>query len=356
MPTYEMLWDCGSCGTRKLLGKTHRRCPQCGAAQDARKRYFPPEGEEVAVEGHVYVGIDWACGACRTPNSRAAEFCVNCGHPRDGNADVALVTPSGLPTAETPSQDTAPAEADLPPSPQVPHRFAYAEESSENEASPPPPSPPRRWPRIAGGISAALASFFAVAMLWTENVEVVVTRHDWVREIEIERMAARAESAWCDSMPGDAYGVSRSREQRGTREVADGEECDNVRRDNGDGTFSTSRECRTRYRSEPVYDDRCRYTVNRWGLERTAKSSGAGLIQERTWPAFHVSGGSCMGCEREGQRREKLTVAMRGREDGARSWTCEIDDRRWRALGDGQWTRIKVRVITGSAVCDSLQP
>ena len=45
---FEMLWDCGFCGTGQLLGKTNRYCPSCGAPQDETKRYFPPPGKEVA--------------------------------------------------------------------------------------------------------------------------------------------------------------------------------------------------------------------------------------------------------------------------------------------------------------------
>jgi hypothetical protein len=33
-PTYEMFWDCGFCGTTRLLGKTHRHCPGCGWSLD----------------------------------------------------------------------------------------------------------------------------------------------------------------------------------------------------------------------------------------------------------------------------------------------------------------------------------
>ena len=53
---YEMFWDCPYCGTAELLGKTHRHCPACGAAQDAEARYFPPEDRKVAVEDHVRAG------------------------------------------------------------------------------------------------------------------------------------------------------------------------------------------------------------------------------------------------------------------------------------------------------------
>ncbi len=355
MPTYEMLWDCTSCGTRKLLGKSHRRCPNCGAAQDAKKRYFPPPGEEVAVEGHVFVGVDWTCGACQTPNSRAAGFCVNCGNPREGNADVRLVTDG---PAEGGGEPSTAATAAEPEPLRPPPSFRFAAETREiEEAAQKTESVPRRrkW-GLAAAAAALSAAFMTVTMFWTKDVEVVMERHEWVREIDVERMAARAESAWCDSMPGDAYNVSRTREERSRNQVADGEECHDVRRDNGDGTFSTSTECSTKYRSEPVYDDRCHFTVNRWGLERTARNTGNGLSPEPSWPSTFMRAGSCLGCEKEGARREILTVVIRSRADRGRKWRCDIDPQRWRALGDGQWLTIKVRVITGGAVCDSVVP
>ena len=38
---FEMLWDCASCDTKNLLGKTNRFCPVCGAPQDPKRRRFP---------------------------------------------------------------------------------------------------------------------------------------------------------------------------------------------------------------------------------------------------------------------------------------------------------------------------
>ena len=29
-PVFEMLWDCSYCSAKKLLGLTHRHCPNCG--------------------------------------------------------------------------------------------------------------------------------------------------------------------------------------------------------------------------------------------------------------------------------------------------------------------------------------
>ena len=80
---YQMLWDCPACDTPKLLGLTHRHCPACGSPQDPASRYFPPEGEEIAVEDHQYAGADRVCGACDTPSAAIAEFCGGCGSPMD---------------------------------------------------------------------------------------------------------------------------------------------------------------------------------------------------------------------------------------------------------------------------------
>ena len=69
---YEMFWDCASCGTSRLLGKSHRHCPACGAPQDPARRYFPAESEKVAVHDHRFVGVDRVCSACETANAWAS--------------------------------------------------------------------------------------------------------------------------------------------------------------------------------------------------------------------------------------------------------------------------------------------
>ena len=320
MTAYEMLWDCTSCGTKKLLGKSHRRCPHCGAPQDPASRYFPPEGEEVEAAGHVYVGADWRCAACETPNSRAADFCVNCGNHKDGNAAVKLVV-------DAPAPVVAAAAA----------------------------AKPRRWPLVVGAVVVCLVVFAIVAAVWKRDVQVQIVEHSWTRSIDVERLDPRSESAWCDSMPGDAYSVSRSREVRSHRQIPDGETCTTSRVDNGDGTFRNERKCSPKYRSEPVYGDKCHYTVDRWGVARTLKSGG-GLQQARAWPAVSLGRtGTCRGCEREGPRREVLTLALRDARDAGKTWRCDVDDARWQGLRDGDMRPMKVRVIGGGADCDSLR-
>jgi len=71
-PVYEMVWDCRYCTAKKLLGLTHRHCPNCGAQQDPNARYFPLDHEKVAVQNHEFVGADMQCRYCGGASSKSA--------------------------------------------------------------------------------------------------------------------------------------------------------------------------------------------------------------------------------------------------------------------------------------------
>jgi hypothetical protein len=139
---------------------------------------------------------------------------------------------------------------------------------------------------------------------------------------------------------------------RSHRNVPDGQDCRDRHVDKGDGTFTVKRECSTKYRSEPVYADKCHFTVDRWRLARTEKATG-GLAMTPTWPALRLAAGVGRGAERQAERRERFVVALRD----ARSGTvhdCAFPEDRWRAIAPGSRHGMKVRMI-GVAVCDSLQ-
>jgi len=313
--TYEMFWDCEFCGAEKLLGKTHRYCPGCGAPQNPGKRYFPPPGEEVAVEDHRYVGADRVCGNCDTPNAAATEFCVSCGAP-----------------------------------------LTEAAEARRIQDGPPPEAPEPGKKSRKGLIGAALAGIAAVIgglFFWTQDVSVSVAGHRWEREIKIEAYGPQSDSAWCDQMPASAYDVSRSREVRDHRRVPDGETCSSRRVDQGDGTYRTEQVCETKYREEPIYDDRCRYTVDRWDYARSVNV--AGTDRDPHWPEFSLNGAgrSCHGCEREGDRVDRYILALSGEGE---TFDCSVDEALWQqAAPRSRWV-MEVGAVMGEARCGSLEP
>lgn len=321
---YEMFWDCDYCGTKGLLAKTNRHCPACGAPQDADRRYFPPEGKEVEVHNHTFDGADKLCAACKTANGAKANNCRNCGNAMDGSKQVDLKpegtnrpTPRGKRPAVTPVVE----KKGIP-------KWAYA--------------------------VGVLLVMILVTVFWKKEVKVEVMGHAWERTIEVERFGPKSESEWCSSMPHDAYSVRRSREVRSHKDVPDGQECRVERKDRGDGTYEKKEVCKTKYRKEPVYDDKCHYTVDRWTHGRTERSGGAGFSPAPAWPAVVLARtGTCHGCEREGARGAHYWVELQAAKD---SYRCDVGEGNWQRYQVGDHLPLKVRVVTGGADCSSIHP
>jgi hypothetical protein len=347
--TYQMLWDCPFCGTKKLLGLDHRHCPSCGATQDPEWRYFPSDDEKIAVEDHEFTGADKNCPACGTANSSKTAFCVNCGSPMDGSA--AVKTRSDQVQAE----GTAFADEGA--------KAAQEDFKAQKTAAraPQAETPPKKKKKskvgcVVGclvlGLLAVLV-LVAVAVLWKKPASVAVVGHSWERTIDIEEYRSVSESEWCDSKPSDAYSVRKESKVRSHNKVPDGEDCSTRRVDNGDGTFSEKRECKPKYREEPVYDDWCSYSVDRWKKDRTVRADGSTLSETPAWPVVKLSRtGTCKGCEREGPRGETYTVRFASPE--GKSHTCDFSQTQWATYAAGSEYESKVGVLTGKLDCGGL--
>jgi hypothetical protein len=344
--TYEMLWDCEYCGTKKLLGHTHRFCPHCGAQQNPDKRYFPSDDEKVAVKDHVYYGVDVTCAACQTLNSANSDFCTNCGSPLSDAKKAEVL-------AEQRRKEGEKFEAGQ-------GRDLTKEKFEQQQARiQPKKGMSTRTKLILGalvGLLVVCIGIGAFVIFGSSEKGVYVEGHSWRREIQIQDFQARSQGDWCDSMPSDAYNISQSEKQRSTRQVPDGEECTVRRVDNGDGTFREVRECRTKYRSEPVYDDWCDYRVNRWDYARSVVAEGDSLSDVPAWPQFTLSKtGTDLGAEREGDRKQVYVVRFKDSESG-KTYDCEFtDENKWRSFPlESTWI-LEVGVL-GDARCDSLKP
>jgi hypothetical protein len=347
--TYQMLWDCPSCGAEKLLGLDHRHCPSCGAAQDPARRYFPSDADKVLVKDHRYTGADLSCPACDTPNARSANNCINCGSGLEGGKEVVR---RGDQAEATPGLGFA---ADTAKQAATEHKERkQAERAAARGEAPPPPKPSSRKWRVVVAILSLLAVLTVVFFTWKKPVEVEVVGHAWLRTIDVEEYRTVSDSAWRDQVPGGAHDLSCHRAERSTRKVADGQDCHNVRKDLGNGSYKEVRECETRYRSEPVYDDKCSYRIERWVKDYAAEAKGASLDEAPRWPEVTLlRSGSCIGCQRQGSRSERYTVSFRVSPPGAVQ-PCQFPEAKWRTFAVRQRFAAKARAIGGALDCDSI--
>lgn len=329
---YQMWWDCAHCHKTGLLGLSHRHCPACGAPQDASRRYFPPEGQEVEAKDHRFVGADWRCSYCHSPNAIGAKFCVNCSAGQDGSKPIALIaegTPRGSGLA-------APVTTPL--------------------VAPGKRSPAWLW---MGAALLAIAVSGVTGFMHTRDSKVTLAAKTWERKIDIERLTELRDRDWCDSMPADAYGISPSREVRSHKQVADGQTCSTARVDNGDGSFRREESCASKYRSEPVYDMRCSYKVLRWHVSRSVLANQLSHPQP-AWPLLGLASQALsgtpnpkqIGSERQGSKHETYTVTLQGTAPDER-WTCNIKPAYWDQLLLGETLTLPVRLI-GGAACERL--
>jgi ribosomal protein L40E len=342
--TYEMLWDCRRCGTQKLLAKSQRFCPNCGDSQDPSWRYFPSDADKVKVEDHQYVGIDVICRACDVPNSRNAKFCMACG------AELAKAKDAATRTDQVAGAGQAFVGESM--------KDAKADRDQKRARAETPAAVPSKISKRASIIIVAVLALIvgaSFALTWKKEALVSVTGHSWQREIDVERFGPANDSAWCNEMPKLAYQVSRAREVRSHKKVPDGQTCQTRRKDNGDGTYKEAQECEPKYRDEPVYDERCRFLIDRWQHDRILRTEGKSLKQAPVWPPVVIAKpGVCLGCEREGEHREKYTVTLR-REGEAKDDSCDYPQDRWSKIEDGSKWKMGFHVITGSPACASMK-
>ncbi len=341
---YEMQWDCQFCGTPKLLGKTHRFCPNCGAPQDPDARYFPKEEDKVAVEDHVFVGKDVICPACGGLNSADAHNCGNCGSPLEAGERARTAT-DGFTAGAVPVGERDVAQEQF-------EREMSAAGITTNAAE-----KKRRGSNLIGGLVMIGVLLVCGGGFWlfsqTQAVVVTAAEHTWEREIRIEQFQAVRDEAWRDQVPSAAYRVSCNERERDTRRVQTGEECRTERRDNGDGTFTERQVCEPTYRNEPIMDDWCSYTIDRWAYERSVTTDGRGVSPAPEWGRVNLAcTGERLNCEREAGREERYTVTFRG--DGERH-TCTFPLSEWQNITpDSRWT-LEVRRFATGALCDTLQ-
>ncbi|MES0489708.1 MAG: zinc ribbon domain-containing protein [Leptospirales bacterium] len=303
---YQMLWDCEYCGTKGLLGKDHRFCPACGSKQNPDKRYFPDEDSKVEVVNDDYIGADKTCPACNGATSAASTHCPGCGSPLEGASEVSKKTDPAL--AEQTTDQAAPKEGSK-----------------------------KKMGILAGIGILVLVGIFATLALIKKDINVIVTKHQWKTSVKIEKFKQSEKEGECSSKPSNAKNVV----DYGEKQV----NCRKEKVDRGDGTFKEKNVCDTEHR--------CAYTVEKWELDDTKTKTG-GLSDTVIYPAVYVTGGTCIGCTREGTRSVTYKVHLKSTDDTDDDFTCGYSKpESWKMLEDGSTYKAKVNLL-GSLDCDDI--
>jgi Double zinc ribbon len=337
---YEMQWDCKFCGTKKLLGKTHRFCPNCGAQQDPTWRYFPSDEEKVAVQDHVYVGVDKICASCKTLNAATAEFCGNCGAPMTKAAQAKTVGVRQQAAGQAFETENVRARQQAQ---QVP---ALAPVAKPKGAS--------RLPIILLALVVIIGgAIFLLTRTTTNNA--YVTGYRWERTIDIESLGpvAQSQNGSCSLAPAGAYNLDQRTEKVGSHQEQDGETCTNKQVDQGDGTFREEQQCSPNYKTVDDYGPVCHYTLNLWTHSRTAKAEGDKSVTV-AWPQTSLIVGNSIGSEREASRSEVYYLEFKG--DGDKTFECAVPFDQWNTTGMESTFTVEVGAVLKNVKCDTLKP
>ncbi len=348
--TFEMLWDCSFCGQKKLLAITHRHCPNCGAEQDQTKRYFPAEGEKVAVTDD-FAGADKSCPNCKAPNGAKATFCMKCGAPLDDAAAVKVRSERVAGVGQTFAADDAKkAEAEL------------GEHAKPKVAAPVKRKRSWVWLYILLGV-AGLCFLVWFMCIRKKSADFVVEAQRWKKTIPIEVWDEFPHEDWQDKLPAGARTTGCHDKQFDSKKVYDHDDCVTKQVDKGNGAMEERRVCTPVYRNDPIEKPWCSYMIFEWGKSKDHPDlvATADDGKEPDWPATgvkpatQVMGQIPRGTLREGTRSETFEVDVKDPRSGQTA-TCSIDKAIWQKLPKGAKAHGEERARSGDIVCDSIRP
>ena len=306
----ELEWTCPVCKTRNP--GTQKPCSGCGNAQPENVAFETAAGAELLTDeqkiARAKTGPDIQCGFCGARNTADAKVCSQCGGDlTQGKARAAGQVVGAFDPKAAVEVTCAACGMKNPAAARVCARCGAP--LGKPVAAPLPAAAPapagggfnKLW--IGVGIAAlALIAAFMFFALRTEDKTAVVQEARWQRTIAVEGLAPVRDQDWRDQLPADASNLScrqevRSRSdspQPGSREV-----CGTPYTvDTGTGVGKVVQDC-----EYEILDDRCSYTVMRWGVVNTLVSDGVGFSP--AWPAAQLAAE-----QRFGERSERYVCVF----------------------------------------------
>lgn len=338
-------WDCPYCSTKGIRGD-NRKCPYCGIQIPPDTKYYIKQDVHEEVEqSKLDSAAHWICEYCDTQNPAAANYCTNCGSPKeDARRDYFGNGLNGNPSRR-PVQT---------PTPQPQQGSAARDYLDLLKAF----VKNYKWSIIFG-----LLIVFVFWLFKPVTRTATVSGFEWERSIAIEEYQNVDENGW--SLPSNAnlhttkqeihhYDQVLDHYETRTRQVAkqvpDGYDTDY--RDLGNGQFEEVQTPRYRteyeteyydepvYRNEPVYRTKYYYDIDKWIKVGSSDSSGSGRepYWKETGLETNISSPAC-GDRREGARTGKYYAVITTKKGSVQKKECTFDA--WQSLTEGQKIKYK---------------
>ena len=368
----EGYWDCAVCGKKANKGR-YRNCPSCGRPRGKTTKFYLIEKDKFVSDDVVPKGPDWFCECCDSYNTFSADYCTSCGAPKGASKNYFEMQKkeSESKTAEESSSSTT---YHKEYSHSYPKRFyrdddytsskpshSYTPVKSEpiNYSKPIKKSGKSAWGTIVDFVDSYKVSFLVILLILAmvgagiyliipKNVTLHVTQISWERSIDIQEYKTVRENDWY--IPAGGRLVYSQSEIRRYEQVLDHYETRYETRyetyisgytshtnyiDLGNGYYDTETvdvpEYSTRsytepveypvYRSEPVYDTKYYYDIERWVYTRTSRSSG--IDKNPYWPKTNLSTN-----ERESTKHQNYVVTgynVKDEKQKSRSYSINYD-------------------------------
>lgn len=350
------VWDCPACGSKGIPGDAYR-CPNCSRTRAADAKFYLPEQvrevTDAAGIAAAQAGADWLCDFCGNLNTAAQDRCAQCGAAR------------GSRQRETREYDQA----------NVPHSAAVVADDHLNPAAVVAAAPPKVQPkRRAWVVPVAIVAVLACAiglglyLFLPRESPATVGGKGWERSLRVEVYGPQQDQAWEEAVPSGAYNRRCQQAVRSYRQVLTGTTTEQQRRcqnvqvgteeyecgviDLGNGRFEQKMCTRPVYEErcewvsvqvpiyvqEPVYDNYCTYTVDRWEYARTETAGGRDT--EPYWPAVEYAGNER---EQQGGRSESYVVYIVDQNE--KTWEYKTDLATWQQFSRGQKCTLKVNRV-----------
>ena len=298
-------WDCNQCGTKGIDGLVDV-CPACGAGKGKDVRYYMKEAEAVSSEELEKAGIsaeesdgshrEWICAYCGNLNNFSDDVCVHCGASKEEKEQDYGGSTSQI---QYKRDKYGRLHRVAEPEPVKEQTYQTVEDVQAQEQT--AKSGSRGGGGLFGKLLPLVAILAAVFLLWPHTSSEAISGFEWQRSVTVEELQTFSDSGW--QLPTGArvrdtrvelYGYQQVLDhyetvyETRTRQVLDHYDTSYTYTDNGNGTF-TEHEVkepvyRTEtyeepvrqpvYRSEPVYQKKYYYEIDRWVEKRQYDTSG----------------------------------------------------------------------------------